>query len=587
MCPSTACWLVPAAYSTHGSHRDITPGIDAANIVFNFNAWNTLPSPQSSWRVEVSAHEWGHNMSLQDHVGDDICDDPVMPSIMDSDPDSLCPQSPTAPDRNSVRCEVYARCNETQQALRYASFEHPAYTANWGLIPPAGGDGGIVSSLSTIGGAKSGPTFLDVFPWDNAQPAGWPGASIYQDIPWAALVGGSFAFNFWAKSPTGTCISVTVVVWAVTNGVGYEHQDTLTSVCANTWMFFSAPLDVAVNRSSMRAQIYVWTPNKSLYIDGTELMQSLTTNSSFEQGTTGWNTGTAINHFEAHSYSGSGPSGRSGLKYLHTRTLTPGPNSYVYQDRIWYPSPGESYRFLARVRSPSGAALSGYITLFATSPGGTQEDSTTYFTTQGYGTNWSYITGALDVKNCCHTGLRATIYLTAGTSYYEFDGTAVYRSLLGNGSFEMSLIWPPPGWNEFEAPNGVTNYSADDPVGCCSARTGANVLLVNSDPAGGSVYQEIPITPQVIGESYTFSVWARCRPAGGQCPISLGISLFALGTGQAQGVNVTVNSTSWQQYIAPLDISLAGATGLRAQIYVNTGSWYTVEVDATGNSASP
>ncbi len=110
-CPNDtwdACWIPPGigGYVTHGSHRDVNT--NRGLILFDFAQYSGQPN--DSWRIFTSAHEWGHNMGLADHAGDDICDHPTTPSIMDTDPDSLCPQSPTTADINSVRCNVYHLC---------------------------------------------------------------------------------------------------------------------------------------------------------------------------------------------------------------------------------------------------------------------------------------------------------------------------------------------------------------------------------------------------------------------------------------------------------------------------------------------
>ena len=104
-----ACVLDPS-YFIHGSHGDVA---NQRQIVFDSAKYNPSATSSNIW---LSAHEWGHVMGLADHEGDDICD--IQPtSIMDTDPDSLCPQSPTIHDLNSVNCNVYKLCAGVRVAV--------------------------------------------------------------------------------------------------------------------------------------------------------------------------------------------------------------------------------------------------------------------------------------------------------------------------------------------------------------------------------------------------------------------------------------------------------------------------------------
>ncbi len=104
-----ACWLDPAGwglpFTTHGSHRDLTLGV----IVFVRDAWTARPNDQ--WRVYISAHEWGHNMSLADHRSSDCAENTLMLNYTAGTlPPNPCNQSPTANDAYSVHCNVYKLC---------------------------------------------------------------------------------------------------------------------------------------------------------------------------------------------------------------------------------------------------------------------------------------------------------------------------------------------------------------------------------------------------------------------------------------------------------------------------------------------
>jgi predicted membrane protein len=155
---------------------------------------------------------------------------------------------------------------------------------------------------------------------------------------------------------------------------------------------------------------------------------------------------------------------------------------------------------------------------------------------------------------------------------------------MGNASFEQGqTAWPPPAWLSSPPPppaGGGTSYAV---YNCCNAKDGAHFLRVIDTNPGGSVYQDIPISP-VMGESNSFSIWARCKQVS-ECGISVGVYMWALGTQQSQGVGFVVGSTNWQQYIVPLDVSVAGATAIRVQVYVNSAGRH-LDLDATGSTVS-
>ena len=123
-----ACWLDPELnglpFTSHGSHRDLQQGI----IVFDRNAWvNLMPAPQGEWRLQASAHEWGHNMSLADHESCNCAENTLMVNYMGCTmPAHPCYQSPTAADLNSVKCKVYHHCAVTEGTLVQGSGD-PVY----------------------------------------------------------------------------------------------------------------------------------------------------------------------------------------------------------------------------------------------------------------------------------------------------------------------------------------------------------------------------------------------------------------------------------------------------------------------------
>jgi hypothetical protein len=408
------------------------------------------------------------------------------------------------------------------------------------MIQPS--DGSLAWSRPS-GNARSGLSYLRLIGSDSNGGV-WSGGSLYQDIPWVPSTNQSYVFSFWAKSPSGTCINISVVLIAV--GGTEERQETVTGVCSPSWVLYSAPMDVVYsNHTHLRATVYVWTPWLNLDIDATEMIQTMDNNASFERGpSTGpWNSFGSLTRGGVED-----GTARSGKKHIWVRPSSGVPS--IYQDINMAASPGESYTFSVWIRSPAGQALDGSINIFEIN--GPQDRSATYFSTASYPGVWNHFTTTLDVKYGGHTGFRVQIYFYDVGFYYSIDATAVYRKMVGNASFEQTgpcPAWPPPAWSGFHPPGGTFNYCVN---ASGSPREGVNLLAVNSNPAGGSLYQDIPITPATNGESYSFSIWAKCRDPGqcgaGKPGIWIGVALFALGTGEAQTLNVLVNATYWQQY---------------------------------------
>ncbi len=108
---TSACWE-SGATSPHGSHADLQFG--QPRILFDRDIYSdTYFSP--SWRIAITAHEWGHNMSLADHDANP-CPQGGIGSIMGRGPPNplgtACIQGPTSPDLASVDCNVYGRCGD-------------------------------------------------------------------------------------------------------------------------------------------------------------------------------------------------------------------------------------------------------------------------------------------------------------------------------------------------------------------------------------------------------------------------------------------------------------------------------------------
>ncbi len=312
----------------------------------------------------------------------------------------------------------------------------------------------------------------------------------------------------------------------------------------------------------------MYTTGRNLDIDTTEVVQVADHNASFERDV-GWDT---PGYWQRNCnpggvvwarYSGGA---KSGDYFLEANTATSGGS--ICQDMNVVPLPGQSYVFSIWLRSPTSQVASGSVALWAL--GGTQEAYFTGFTLATSG--WVQVTAPLDVRYGGHTGLRAEIYLNTTGRNYDFDGTLVYKNLFANGSFETGGFSP---WNHWE---GATNYAVY--YGPSQAKGGSYFAETNTGVLGGSVFQDVGVQPQV-GESYAFTLWARCSST---CPISGSLVLWGLGN-ESQPTNFTVTSTLYQPIVVPLDVKIGGHTGLRYQLYLNT-TGRTLRMDAGATSAS-
>jgi hypothetical protein len=192
----------------------------------------------------------------------------------------------------------------------------------------------------------------------------------------------------------------------------------------------------------------------------------------------------------------------------------------------------------------------------------------------------------LDVKLKDHVQLKTQIYLESDANVQiGVDGTAVYRNLVYNPSFEDQSGFEGELWVR---QSGYTFNRAVIQDG--TAKSGERHLRVNTNPAGGSFFQIVPMTAQV-GESLTFRMWVRCYSS---CPPGGFNGRLVLwgGTTESYATTFAAMSTQWQPVVASLDVRPnfgAPHANLRAQIFLDTpcGSpCRQLEIDAVGSSSA-
>ncbi len=175
-------------------------------------------------------------------------------------------------------------------------------------------------------------------------------------------------------------------------------------------------------------------------------------------------------------------------------------------------------------------------------------------------------------------------YLDTVNQNYDVDGTLVYKNLLRKASFEQADSLGPPYWQRLNPSGGTTNWAR---YSNGTAKSGAYFLQANSNPAGGSIYQDVAIAP-AVDESHTFVIWLRCNSdCTATNPLNGSVVLWGLGNpndGTATSFSLT-ERTFWMPVYASLDVDTAGHTSMRAQVYINTAQ-RNLDLDAGGNSVS-
>ena len=389
--------------------------------------------------------------------------------------------------------------------------------------------------------------------WYGASNTSTAGGSIYQDVAVATSPGQSYTFSIWVRSASGSPVSGVLALWGLG---GTQESDSTSFTAGSTWTQVAVPLDITkAGHTTLRAQLYESTPGQTYYFDGAALVNDGLSNASWGSGSFApWKT-IAVNGGTVNwaAYKNSSLA-EQGAWYGASNTSTAGGS--IYQDVAVATSPGQSYTFSIWVRSASGSPVSGVLALWGL--GGTQESDSTSFTA---GSTWTQVAVPLDITKAGHTTLRAQLYeSTPGQTYY-FDGAALVNDGLSNASWGSGSFAP---WKTIAVNGGTVNWAAYK--NSSLAEQGAWYGASNTSTAGGSIYQDVAVATSP-GQSYTFSIWVRSASGS---PVSGVLALWGLGgTQESDSTSFTAGST-WTQVAVPLDITKAGHTTLRAQLYEST-----------------
>ncbi len=133
-------------------------------------------------------------------------------------------------------------------------------------------------------------------------------------------------------------------------------------------------------------------------------------------------------------------------------------------------------------------------------------------------------------------------------------------NLLGNGGFEAGK----QGWTALNpSSGGLTQYQAYGIA--AQAQAGTWFMQANTNPDGGSLYQDIPVSLHA-GDSATFSMWAR--RALGTPETGREVLLCLWGLPATSACQLKRLSAHWQQIQTTTTMS-GDTSALRAQMYMN------------------
>jgi LasA protease len=163
-----------------------------------------------------------------------------------------------------------------------------------------------------------------------------------------------------------------------------------------------------------------------------------------------------------------------------------------------------------------------------------------------------------------HPGAHLALQDDGNLVVYGPDNTPLWNAgtnnLLSNPSFEQ--LPGAPGWGR-NANAGNENIQA---YGDASrAHDGVGFLEANTSVVGGSIAQDVAVTPQP-GRTYTFSIWLR-SPDGS--PFSVCVAIWFLGGTNSSGSNCTSVGGAWQDILVA-GLAGGGHTSMRAEIYLKT-----------------
>ncbi|WP_267254215.1 S53 family peptidase [Catenulispora rubra] len=289
---------------------------------------------------------------------------------------------------------------------------------------------------------------------------------------------------------------------------------------------------------------------------GGNLLQS----PSFEGSSAGWQafvpTGGTVNMVDYNTAAGAPATAHDGTWYLAFNTNAAGGS--VYQDVNVTSAANSSWTATAWVAAQSGTA-SGTFCAWALGPNVNSCHSYTV------GTGYTQLQVVLSLPST-YSSIRFQVYPAVNGGTTDLDTTSLVANKLTAGSFEQNTT----GWQRFVPTRGTVNMvdyntSTGAPA---PAQDASGYLAFNTNSAGGSVYQDVPVSA-AAGTSYTATVWLSSQ--GGTT--SGTFCLWGLGPNTNACTSYSVAAGSYTFYKVVYTVPQA-LSALRFQVYptVNGGT---------------
>jgi hypothetical protein len=285
---------------------------------------------------------------------------------------------------------------------------------------------------------------------------------------------------------------------------------------------------------------------------------NLLRNASWEEdGFAGWSFPAASVSTETRTAPGEA---REGDRFGVVRTGARG--GYFGQLIGVSPREGTSYSFSLWVRSATGAPVNGKLGLWSLG----REDVATP-TDFVAGPEWTLVSAPLEVSEG-GLGMQAEVTVHTPGATLQVDGAQVIDAGLGDASFDkfIPFAWAFPPRGEIDMGGGSGPYRA---------REGRYVGSFGTQVAGRSLGQDVDTVPQP-GRTYVFSIWLKSESGRA---FSGRVELSTLGGALERGATPFAVRDEWTLVSAPLTVSAAGHTGMRAEVVMNT-TGDRLEVDA-------
>ncbi|MCW2813367.1 MAG: hypothetical protein JWN84_822 [Nocardioides sp.] len=318
------------------------------------------------------------------------------------------------------------------------------------------------------------------------------GGSIYQDSSVQTTAGQTLCATAWVRTQTGaTGAAGTFAVWLL-NGASNENGSVNFSGLGNGWTQVRTCVEATTSHSVLRLQLYPRPGGPTVDIDDVDVHRSFARDGGFELGN-GWRRTASTNFVTYRS-----ASARSGARYGATNTSASGGS--IYQDTTGAIGTGETFCAIAYVRTQAGATGAAGTFAVWMLGGAYNENGSQAFSQLGNG--WSQLRTCVQATTD-HTGIRIQLYPKPGGRTVDIDDVDVHASVARDGGFEGPNAW---------AVRGSTNYVSyrNGQVAGESARSGVGYGATNTSSAGGSIYQDNPIST-VVGQTYCASAHVKSQ----------------------------------------------------------------------------